>query len=40
MKFGKAVVKCRIPILVLAFVLLIPSAIGMSSWQVLEWQSC
>lgn len=29
MKFGKAVVKCRIPILILAFVLLIPSAIGM-----------
>lgn len=29
MKFGKAVVKCRIPVLVLAFVLLVPSAIGM-----------
>ena len=27
-KFGKAVVKARIPILILAFILLIPSALG------------
>ena len=29
MKFGKWVVKCRIPILVLAVALLVPSLIGM-----------
>lgn len=34
MKFGKAVVKCRIPILILALVLLIPSVIGMVSTRI------
>ena len=29
MKFGKWVVKCRIPILILAVALLVPSLIGM-----------
>lgn len=34
MKFGKTVVKCRIPILILAFVLLIPSVIGMVKTRI------
>ena len=34
MKFGKAVVKCRIPILILALVLLVPSVIGMVSTRI------
>lgn len=34
MKFGKAVVKYRIPILILAVLLLIPSVIGMESTRI------
>lgn len=34
MKFGKAVVKCRIPILILALVLLVPSVIGMVKTRI------
>ncbi len=34
MKFGKAVVKCRIPILILAIVLLIPSVLGMAATRI------
>lgn len=34
MKFGKAVVKCRIPILIMAFALLIPSAVGMIKTRI------
>lgn len=30
MRFSKAVVKCRIPILILALLLMIPSAVGMA----------
>ena len=33
-KFGRAVVKCRIPILILAFVLMIPSAISMTRTRI------
>ena len=34
MKFSKAVVKCRVPILILALLLLIPSALGMAATRV------
>ena len=34
MKFSKAVVKCRIPILILALLLLIPSGLGMAATRV------
>ncbi|MFR1518794.1 MAG: MMPL family transporter, partial [Clostridia bacterium] len=34
MKFGKAVVKYRVPILVIAVILLIPSVIGMASTRI------
>lgn len=34
MKFGKTVVKCRIPILILAVLLLVPSVIGMQSTRI------
>lgn len=34
MKFGKAVVKCRIPILILAILLLIPSVLGMINTRI------
>ena len=34
MKFGKAVVKCRIPILIAALVLLIPSVLGMAATRI------
>ena len=34
MKFGKAVVKCRIPILVTAILLMIPSLIGMAATRI------
>ncbi len=34
MKFSKAVVKCRVPILILALLLLIPSALGMAGTRV------
>lgn len=34
MKLGKAVVKCRIPILILAILLLIPSIIGMQNTRI------
>lgn len=34
MKFGKTVVKCRIPILILALVLLVPSVIGMAKTRI------
>ena len=34
MKFSKAVVKCRVPILILALLLMIPSALGMAATRV------
>ena len=34
MKFAKAVVKCRVPILILALLLLIPSTLGMAATRV------
>lgn len=34
MKFGKTVVKCRVPILILALALLIPSVIGMAETRI------
>lgn len=34
MKFGKLVVKLRIPILILSFLLMIPSVIGMARTRV------
>ena len=34
MKFGKAVVRCRVPILILALILMVPSFIGMSATRV------
>ena len=34
MKFGKAVVRCRVPILILALILMAPSFIGMSATRV------
>ncbi len=34
MKFGKTVVKCRIPILILALALLVPSVIGMAKTRI------
>ncbi|MCI8506535.1 MAG: MMPL family transporter [Lachnospiraceae bacterium] len=34
MKFGKTVVKCRIPILVIAILLMIPSVIGMAATRI------
>ncbi len=34
MKFSKAVVKCRIPILILALLLMIPSVLGMAATRV------
>lgn len=34
MKFSKAVVKCRIPILIITLILLIPSAIGMAGTRI------
>ncbi len=34
MKFGKTVVKCRIPILVIAILLMVPSVIGMAATRI------
>ena len=34
MRFSKAVVKCRIPILILAILLMIPATIGMVSTRI------
>ena len=34
MKFSKAVVKCRVPILILALLLMIPSVLGMAATRV------
>lgn len=34
MRFSKAVVKCRIPILILALLLMIPSAVGMAKTRI------
>ncbi|MCI8466083.1 MAG: MMPL family transporter [Lachnospiraceae bacterium] len=34
MKFGKTVVKCRVPILVIAILLMIPSVIGMAATRI------
>ena len=34
MKFGKAVVKCRVPILIVALALLIPAVFGMVNTRI------
>ena len=34
MRFSKAVVKCRIPILIIALLLMIPSALGMAGTRI------
>ena len=34
MRFSKAVVKCRVPILIIAILLLIPATIGMVSTRI------
>lgn len=34
MKFSKAVVKCRIPILIITLLLMIPSVLGMANTRI------
>ena len=34
MRFSKAVVKCRIPILIVALILMVPSVLGMAATRI------